>query len=115
MMRKMIIRPLAVGLLSLALLPSCNKFLDIQSKGTLLEDVQFSTIRGYEDAMYGVYGSMAEQGLYGGVLTAGFLENISQTIGNVNNVSMNYHVNRYRYTNLRCGIRSMLSGLPSTK
>ena len=55
----MIIRPLAVGLLTLALLPSCNKFLDIQSKGTLLEDVQFSTIRGYEDAMYGVYGSMA--------------------------------------------------------
>ena len=60
----MIIRPLAVGLLTLALLPSCNKFLDIQSKGTLLEDVQFSPIRGYEDAMYGVYGSMAEQGLY---------------------------------------------------
>ena len=51
-------------------LSSCNKFLDIQPKGTLPADVQFSTLKGYEDAMYGVYGTLAGSDLYGKALTS---------------------------------------------
>lgn len=98
-MRKKIFRPLLVGVLSLGLLSSCSKFLDIQPKGTLLEEVQFSSIQGYQDAMYGVYGTLAGEGLYGGALTAGLMENLAQNVGNLNSVSVNYHINRYEYTN----------------
>ena len=45
---------IAFGALSLAALPSCNKFLDVQPKGTLLQEVQFSSLQGYYDAFYGV-------------------------------------------------------------
>ena len=38
---------IAFGALSLAALPSCNKFLDVQPKGTLLQEVQFSSLQGY--------------------------------------------------------------------
>ena len=36
-------------------LVSCTKFLDVQPKGTLPEDVQFSDEQGFKDALYGVY------------------------------------------------------------
>ena len=38
----------------LALLTSCNDFLDVQPKGQNTEDQMFTTITGYEDAMFGV-------------------------------------------------------------
>ena len=47
------IQYILVGAVSLSALSltSCNKFLDVQPKGTLTEDVQFSTYEGYIDAL----------------------------------------------------------------
>ena len=68
---------IALGALSLAGLPSCNKFLDVQPKGTLLQEIQFSTLQGYYDAFYGVYGTMASSDLYGQRLTHGFVDELA--------------------------------------
>ena len=42
-----------------ALLTSCNDFLDVQPKGQLTDDEMFTDITGYEDAMFGIYGKLA--------------------------------------------------------
>ncbi len=67
-----------LGLASSLSLTSCNKFLDVQPTGTLIEDVQFSDEQGYYDALYGVYGKMASENLYGEALSYGFLDKIGQ-------------------------------------
>ena len=38
---------------------SCNKFLDIQPKGTMPKEVLFQDEQGFKDALYGIYASMA--------------------------------------------------------
>ena len=38
---------------------SCNDFINVQPSGQEDEEQQFSSIRGFRNAMYGVYGSMA--------------------------------------------------------
>ncbi len=58
------------------ILPSCSKFLDVSPEGTLIEDKQFEDIRGFYDAMYGVYGIMGSNKLYGENLTYGFLDRL---------------------------------------
>lgn len=64
--------------LSTLSLTSCNKFLDVQPKGTLTEDAQFSTYEGYSDALLGVYGTMATSNLYGAMMTYDYLDKLGQ-------------------------------------
>ena len=48
---------IGLGVILALSMTSCNKFLDVQPKGTLLQEIQFSTLQGYYDAFYGVYGT----------------------------------------------------------
>ena len=80
------IQYILVGAVSLSALSltSCNKFLDVQPKGTLTEDVQFSTYEGYIDALYGVYGTMATSSLYGSAMTYGYMDKLGQLFRKTN-------------------------------
>lgn len=51
--------------LALTTTTSCEDFLDVRPKGEKVENDQFETASGYEDAIYGVYGYIGDQSLYG--------------------------------------------------
>ena len=91
---------IAFGALSLAALPSCNKFLDVQPKGTLLQEVQFSSLQGYYDAFYGVYGTMAKSDLYGQRMTNGFVDELAQMFGSTAATSTSVKTRAYNYTDV---------------
>ena len=91
---------IAFGALSLAALPSCNKFLDVQPKGTLLQEVQFSSLQGYYDAFYGVYGTMAKSDLYGQRMTNGFVDELAQMFGSTSATSTSVKTRAYNYTDV---------------
>ena len=91
---------IAIGALSLAALPSCNKFLDVQPKGTLLQEVQFSSLQGYYDAFYGVYGTMAKSDLYGQRMTNGFVDELAQMFGSTGATSTSVKTRAYNYTDV---------------
>lgn len=59
-------------------LAGCNSFLDVNPKGTVVQEKQFEDVQGYRDAMYGIYASMAKTGLYGKNLSWGFLDVLAQ-------------------------------------
>lgn len=88
-------------LVAVALITSCNDFLDVQPSGRLDKDQQFNNIRGFRDAMYGVYAKMAARNLYGENLTYGFADQIGQMFGYDNSEQTSYHANRYDYANAR--------------
>lgn len=59
---------------------SCNDFLDVRPKGEKVEGDLFSTAKGFEEAIYGVYGSMAAESLYGRDLVWGIPDVLSQDL-----------------------------------
>lgn len=82
---------------SIALLASCNDFLDVQPKGQLEQDKMFQDLTGFEDAMFGIYGKMATGDLYGENLSWGLVDEIGQQFGYDNSQELAYHFNRYDY------------------
>lgn len=81
-----------------ALMPitSCDDFLDVRPKGEKVEDDLFSDASGFEDAIYGVYGSLADASLYGRDLVWGIPEVLSQDLECNSSVMM--ALARYEYT-----------------
>ncbi len=63
---------------------SCNDFLDVHPKGEKVEDDIFKDSQGFEDAIYGVYGHMADNKLYGMDLVWGITEILSQNLSSDN-------------------------------
>lgn len=59
---------------------SCDDFLDVRPKGDKVENDLFETPRGFEEAIYGVYGSMAARQLYGKDLVWGIPELLDQNL-----------------------------------
>ena len=59
---------------------SCDDFLDVQPKGEKVEEDLFSTYKGFESAIYGVYGSMSDNALYGCDLLWGTTELLAQNL-----------------------------------
>lgn len=57
---------------------SCNSFLDVNPEGTVIESEQFVDAQGFEDALYGVYATMASDDLYGKVLNFWMLDVFAQ-------------------------------------
>lgn len=57
---------------------SCNDFLDVRPKGEQVENELFETAKGFEDAIYGVYGSMASNSVYGKDMVWGVPEILGQ-------------------------------------
>lgn len=105
---KYILLATAVASLGLA---SCNKFLDVQPKGTLTEDAQFSNYEGYIDALYGVTGTMAGNGLYGRELSYGFIDKLGQLFRNTNegSTSVDDRILSFDYTSTQ--VRPTVDGL----
>ncbi|PUZ26753.1 SusD family protein [Chitinophaga costaii] len=69
---------LITGLCFLLVAAGCNKWLDARPQTLVAPDKLFSTENGYEDAMYGVYTTMAGAALYGDQLTMSFLDVLAQ-------------------------------------
>lgn len=61
-------------------LVSCDDFLDVRPKAEKLERELFKNAQGYEDAIYGVYGSLQQRSLYGKDLTWGVPEVLAQNL-----------------------------------
>lgn len=59
---------------------SCEDFLDVRPKGEQVENDQFATAKGFEDAIYGIYGYMTENALYGMDMVWGVAEVLSQDL-----------------------------------
>lgn len=66
------------GFCLLTIAPACDSFLEVHPKGEVLDDEMFSTAKGYENALYGVYGSMRSNDLYGRNLTYYTLDVMAQ-------------------------------------
>lgn len=88
---------------------SCNDFLSVHPAGEVDEEEQFSSIRGYRNAMYGVYGTMATTNLYGRNLGYGFVDQLGQMFGYDNSSELSYFVNQYNY--LHSGVRVIVDGV----
>lgn len=101
MMKKNSIHLLLTALLLLSgTLVGCNKFLDVQPKGTLPEDMQFSDEQGFKDALYGVYALMGDKALYGENLTYGFVDKLGQMFEYFNTSNPDNEITKYQYTHL---------------
>lgn len=72
----------------LPLLASCDDFLDVRPKSEKVESDLFSSANGFEAAIYGVYGSMASNALYGRNLLWGVTDVLAQDLS-VNTTEMN--------------------------
>lgn len=66
------------GLCFLITTAACDNFLEVHPKGEVLEDEMFRNAKGYENALYGVYGSMRSNDLYGRNLTYYTLDVMAQ-------------------------------------
>lgn len=69
-----------IGLLALAATSSCSDFLDVHPKGEKVEDDIFENAKGFEDAIYGVYGYMGVNSLYGMDMVWGIPELMAQNL-----------------------------------
>lgn len=100
-MRKLHTKSLLAVACALGLgLSSCNKFLDIQPKGTLPESELFKNIGGYEAAMYGVYASMAKTESYGANMTYGVVDVLGQALAVYGNqTQVDYYLQNGIYEN----------------
>ncbi len=54
-----------VALISCFSMTSCEKFLESRDKSSVLEDKLFTNREGFEEALYGIYGLLGTQPLYG--------------------------------------------------
>ena len=100
---------LLAGLVAVVFATSCNDFLDVHPAGEVDESEQFGSIRGYRNAMYGVYGSMAATNLYGKNLSYGFVDQLGQQFGYDNTSETSYFVSQYNY--LRSDVRAIVDGI----
>lgn len=62
------------------MLTSCDDFLDVRPDSQKVESDLFSKPQGFEDAIYGVYGSMQVTSLYGKELTWGITDILAQDL-----------------------------------
>ncbi len=84
-----------LSLLALAT-TACNDFLDVRPKGEKVENDQFETAKGFEDAIYGVYGSMTDKALYGMDMVWGIPEILGQNLRCY--ATDTHNLARYKYT-----------------
>ena len=76
-MKKIYLSLLCLGALAAT---SCSDYLDVRPKGEQVEGEQFETAKGFEDAIYGVYGFMTEEATYGKDLVWGIPEILCQNL-----------------------------------
>lgn len=86
--------------IALSALCSCSDFLDVRPKQELVEGELFKSASGFEDAIYGVYGSLQTTALYGKNLTWFMNEILAQNYGSYLNDDIT-PIARYEYDNTR--------------
>ena len=76
---------LIIGILTIAaMFSSCKKFLDVQPKTNLSEEQLFTSEVGFQQALSGVYGQLANNNLYGDNLSMGFVSALAQNYSTLN-------------------------------
>lgn len=92
-MRKLYI--FTIILISGMMMTSCDDFLDVRPGSQKVESDLYSTPQGFEDAIYGVYGSMQITSLYGKEMTWGLTDIMAQDLDQ--NVTSSRALARYDY------------------
>jgi hypothetical protein len=87
---------------------SCDDFLDVRPKAEKLESDLFKNAQGFEDAIYGVYGSLPSTALYGRYLTWGIPEVLAQNLESTNSAIS--ELSEYKYED-NSTLRSMFSSI----
>jgi hypothetical protein len=80
-----------------ALMASCNKWLDVSPKTQIKEEIQFSSRQGFTDALFGIYQKAATVDGYGRNMTFGLVDILAQQYSGLNNGPY-YPMVRYMYT-----------------
>ena len=57
---------------------SCDSFLDVRPEGEVVNNELFKNAAGFEDAIYGVYSTLAGPSFYGRTMTYNFNDVLSQ-------------------------------------
>lgn len=76
---------------------ACENFLDVRPEGQVVNNALFSNAEGFEDALYGVYGSMAGASLYGRKLTFYLNDVLAQYYTRSFNQDTTYYICSYQY------------------
>lgn len=106
-MRNNLYKILLTGAVVLSM-TACDDFLDVRPKAEKLEREQFSTAKGFEDAIYGVYGEMQTTDLYGKNLTWGVTELLAQNLTSSSTAAE--ALEKYDYTS-NATVRKMFSSI----
>jgi hypothetical protein len=86
-----------VALLSLSVLASCKKYLDVKPEDKILEADTYSTKRGINSVLNGLYLNLAKNNLYGDNLTLTTVDILAQRF-NVPSTHVLYNIASYNYT-----------------
>ena len=87
-------------LLPLFTLTSCEDWFDITPKSELKADDFFETEQGMRDALIGIYATMADEKLYGGLMTMTYMDVLGQYYSSIGNTLHSfYYAYNYDYTN----------------
>ena len=100
-----------VGCLLAFSVVSCDDFLDVRPKAEKLENDLFKNAQGFEDAIYGVYGSLQNSALYGRHLTWGIPEVLAQNLYSTNSAIED--LSEYNYED-NDNLRTMFSDIWTT-
>lgn len=84
-------------LLSLMVLVSCEKWLDVNPKTTMKGDEMFQSQNGFNDVLIGVYTLMANSTMYGDNLTYGYLDVLAQYYSGVKDSPEHFFANTILY------------------
>lgn len=87
-----------IGLLVLTLTTSCNKFLDVRPEGEFTSDQLLKNAKGFEDALYGAYASLAGTNMYGSNLSHNTLDVLAQYFVCYGNTTFQ-NLTEYNYKN----------------
>lgn len=77
-MKTTYLKTLALAVLTISTMASCNDWLDVSPKSQIEENDQFSRPSGFRDQLTGVYTQMSQATMYGNNMGFGFAEVLSQ-------------------------------------
>ncbi|WP_169305557.1 RagB/SusD family nutrient uptake outer membrane protein [Sphingobacterium alkalisoli] len=98
-MNKIYINVILAILLSV-FLGSCDKYLNVEPKSSLSEDEMFASEAGFQQALSGVYASLASRNLYGDNFTMGFVSALAQNYATSGEGNLFVETRAYNYTSL---------------
>ena len=83
-------------------LNSCNSWLDVQPYDRVAEDVVFESVKGFENALNGIYIELNTNSLYGQYLSCEMIEIMAQRYSVNKSNAFNYDLMLHKYTEQGC-------------